>query len=235
MTIAPLPESERPRERCLLRGADCLSLRECLAIILGTGPPRLGCLGLAQQMLDLPGQGLSEADAERAFFTALEISGPAALENASGLGRAGKARVLAGFELARRYAIFREARRRPLASPLPESRHAALARVGPELRADAREWLGFVPFYRPGELGGLCLVERGVRTHVNVDPAELFARVLALRPKAFYLVHNHPSGDLRPSASDREMTEQVAKAARLVGTCLLGHWVVATGGETYME
>jgi DNA repair protein RadC len=92
--------------------------------------------------------------------------------------------------------------------------------------------LGFIPYHRDRTLGELCLVEHGARTHVNADATELFARVLALRPKGFFLAHNHPSGDLRPSPSDLELTDQVECLARQLGTPLLGHWIVAPTGET---
>ena len=78
----------------------------------------------------------------------------------------------------------------------------SVERISASLRRECQEWLGFVPVHRGGELGHFCLVERGVRTHVNIEPAELFARILALRPVGFYLFHNHPSGDLTPSEED---------------------------------
>ena len=192
--LSDLFVSERPRERCLSQGPKCLSLRECIALILGSGPRGKGCLGLAKEVLHSPGEGLASEDEERAFFTAMEVSGTAHLKGLSGLGAAGQARILAAFELGRRYALYRERTKSQ-----GRSRHKldviakqALERINTDLRNEPQEWLGFVPLYRSGDLGELCLVERGVRTHVNIDPAELFARLLALRPSGFFLFHNHP-------------------------------------------
>ncbi|MCA9628107.1 MAG: DNA repair protein RadC, partial [Myxococcales bacterium] len=42
--------------------------------------------------------------------------------------------------------------------------------------------------------------------------------------------HNHPSGDPSPSPDDVDMTRQLVEAARLLGTPLLDHVVVARGG-----
>jgi DNA repair protein RadC len=235
--IAQTPTDERPRERCLLHGPGCLSLRECLALLLGSGPPGLGSAGLARAILDIPGP-MPDAQAEAALFTALEVSGPAHLQSVRGLGRAGRARLLVAFELGRRYALHVQRSGRPGCGHRPSARRperAALARVPPELRAAAQEWLAFVPVLRGGAVGELCLVQRGVRTHVNVDPAELFARVLALRPAGFYLFHNHPSGDLTASAPDLELTRRVADAARPFGIALLGHWVVSRASERLIE
>ena len=44
------------------------------------------------------------------------------------------------------------------------------------------------------------------------------------------LVHNHPSGDPTPSAEDREVTQRLAKAGRIMGIRILDHVVVAERG-----
>jgi DNA repair protein RadC len=74
-----------------------------------------------------------------------------------------------------------------------------------------------------------------VRTHVNIEPIELFARVLALRPHGFILIHNHPSGDLTPSLPDQEITDRVAQLARPFGIKMLGHWIVSARGEFWIK
>ncbi|MGK5082857.1 JAB domain-containing protein [Bdellovibrionota bacterium FG-1] len=233
--INTLPLPERPRERCLEKGAFSLSLRECLALILGAGPPGTGSLGLASKILDRPGPGFTSLDEERAFFTAMENSGASNLNGINGLGPAGKAKLLAAFELGRRYANHRQLPARHAPSDLSELAQLGLTKVTADLRNDAREWLGFVCIHRNGEVGDLCLVERGVRTHVNVDPAELFARLLALRPKGFLLVHNHPAGNLFPSLQDYQLTQSVDSLAQSLGLKLLGHWIVSPRGEFWFR
>lgn len=231
------PPSERPRERCLTQGARCLSLRECMALILGSGPRGVGCMGVASSILSRAGEGLPEDEQERAFFTALETSGGAHLQGIAGLGEANQARVLAAFELGRRYANYREKNRQ--LEPRPKGRSSSLPeeafdRIEASWRSEPKEWLAFVPVYRTGRLGDFCLVEHGVRTHVNVDPVELFARLLALRPSGFYLFHNHPSGDLTPSPSDVDLTMKVKQMAAHFGIRLLGHGIVTTLGERWV-
>jgi DNA repair protein RadC len=244
MNAIPLPE--RPRERCLENGPSTLSLRECLAVLLGSGPPGAGALGVARAVLEKPGTGYAASEEERAFFTAMESSGVGHLLGIDGLGPAGRARLLAAFEIGRRYAIYRQGtlqppssthERLPLRLPagLPEHARETLSRVGARERCEPREWLGFVPIYRSGQVGELCIVERGVRTHVNVDPAELFARLLALRPRGFVLFHNHPSGNLNPSLEDFHLTRSIESLARPLGLRLFGHWIVAPEGETWLK
>ncbi|MGZ3697105.1 MAG: JAB domain-containing protein, partial [Bdellovibrionota bacterium] len=161
------------------------------------------------------------------------ISGPAHLEGIHGLGDANRARILAAFEIARRYSRHRH-------QPATRTRvgwglqNQALQKIPRERRMDAREWLGFVPLYRSGQLGELCVVEHGVRTHVNVDPVEFFARLLALRPQAFYLFHNHPSGTLEPSEPDLDLTRRVKHSAAVLGIRLQGHAIVTAGLDCWI-
>lgn len=238
MNAIPLPE--RPRERCLEKGPTALSLRECLAVVLGSGPPGLGALGLARAVLQRSGDGFAASDEERAFFTAMESSGESHLVGIEGLGPAGQARLLAAFELGRRYACYR--RQGPPVpatqwSPrgLPEFAPETLSRITMRDRHEPREWLGFIPVYRSGQVGELCVVERGVRTHVNIDPAEFFARLLAVRPRGFVLAHNHPSGNLTASPEDRHLTRTIDGLARPLGIRLFGHWIVGPSGETWLR
>ncbi|MGE4106566.1 MAG: JAB domain-containing protein [Bacteriovoracia bacterium] len=233
-----IPKPDR-RERCLRDGPDTLSLQECLALILGSGPPGVGSLGLAARLLSRGAGGLPHPEQARAFFHALEQAPRGFVADVPGLGPAGKARVLAGWELGRRYAIHRLNTMSPSLSasvkPSPGlSRfERVLKRIPEELRSAPFEWLGFVAVYEPtlareNSVGEFCLVEKGCRTHVNMEPAELFARVLALRPVGFYLFHNHPRGSLTASEEDRELTARVRQCARTLGVPLIGHWIVTS-------
>lgn len=234
--VKTLPLTERPRERCLEQGASCLSLRECLALILTSGPPDLGVLGLAEKILEHFGSDLSLADQEIAFFTAMENSGGAPLQGLRGLGPAGRAKLLAAFELGRRYAIYRHQNEsRGKQRGFSDLSQKVLDKVSKSLRCEPQEWLGFVALHRSGKLSDFCPVERGVRTHVNIDPAELFARVLALRPAAFFLIHNHPSGEMTPSGADVDLTWRVKQVGDQLGVCLLGHWIVGPQDERWIS
>ena len=236
--IQETPLSERPRERCLDFGPSCLSLRECLALILGSGPKGVGCLGLATLILQRPGRGLGEPNEERAFFNAMEASSGGYLKEILGLGPAGQAKVLAAFELGRRYALHRTVHlgeNPQYLTSLSKAATKVLSRISLKLRSASQEWIGFIPIYKSGKMGDFCLVERGTRTHVNIDPAELFARILALRPDGFFLFHNHPSGNTLPSHQDFELTRKIAEISQELGIRLFGHWVVTSQSEHWID
>lgn len=193
-------------------------------------------MGLAEQILHHPGDGLSDEDQERAFFLHLEASHETPF--GAHLSEGPRFKLIAAFELARRYAIFKL----QTVSSVTKLQRVdlngiavqALQKVPIELRQSPNEWLGFIPYYRPGELGSFCRVENGVRSHVNFEPSELFARLLPLRAKAFVLVHHHPSGDLRASLQDLELTQRVQDLASALGVELLGHWIVGWQGEEWI-
>ena len=67
---------------------------------------------------------------------------------------------------------------------------------------------------------------RGTVDHAPVYPREIVRRALALRARGFVLVHNHPSGDVMPSAEDMSMTAQIIAAARVVGLHVADHLIV---------
>lgn len=233
-SLSQTPPSERPRERCLEKGSHTLSLRECLALLIHSGPPGVGSLGLASQLLHRPGEGLTESEQERAFFTGMESTGLAHLQSISGLGPAAQARVLAALEIGRRYSIYRLRNQSGSLSCRSPSTEAACAQIDESLRISPQEWLGFVPIYHRCELGPFNLVERGVRTHVNFDPAELFARILSLRPTGFFLFHNHPTGSLEPSKADLELTDQVSLVSRQLGIQFHGHGIITQTNHVWI-
>lgn len=81
-----------------------------------------------------------------------------------------------------------------------------------------------------------CLVAdeeqaRGTVDHVPVYPREVAKRALDLNASAVILVHNHPSGDPSPSASDIEMTERVNQALTPLGIVLHDHLIIGSATE----
>lgn len=224
------PKSELPRERCLKFGAECLSLRECLAVILSIGPKGKGVMGLSREILQKIAPMNHERDEEAAFFTFMESSS-SILQEIKGVGPAHFTKLLVLFELAQRYHVFKEASRKKPSSKEPSLTQKAISKVPESFRQESREWVGFVALYRTGQLSQFCQVELGLRTHVNTDPAELFFRILSLRPRGFFLFHNHPSGSLDYSEEDLQMTEAVLHLAIDLGLEFYGHFVISPQGE----
>ena len=233
--ISPVREfaHESPVTRCTMHGASSLSLRECLAVAFRNRGNSSQGVKLASKLLESVAPDMSEDDQLRALFRMLESSASAPTPELHLLAPSDEARILAIFELARRYHFYVDSSKVGSNSRDGLSRltRTALGRVGSHWRNLSVEWLGFVPVYtsRPGNL---CIVERGVRTHVNIDPAELFARILALRPQMIILFHNHPSGCMTPSEADYNLTSRVDEICKKLGIRLLSHWIVSGNRES---
>lgn len=75
-------------------------------------------------------------------------------------------------------------------------------------------------------------VSEGSLTETLVHPREVFGPALRLGAAAIAVVHNHPSGDPKPSRADRTLTKRLQEAAELIGIRLLDHVIVGDGAFT---
>lgn len=75
-------------------------------------------------------------------------------------------------------------------------------------------------------------VTRGTVNSSLVAPREVFRLAVAMNASAVILAHNHPSGDVTPSIADRQVTEQLAAAGRVLDIPVHDHIIVAPGRYT---
>lgn len=230
--ISQTPVDERPRERCVRFGPDSLSLSECLAVLIGSGPRGIGASGVARNILARAGEG-DEDLRLRYFFHMMEDCQLRGLDGVLGAGPATRARIAVAFDIARRYHAIKLADqvRGNREYQLQRVERAALAKISREHRGRPDEWIGFVPVFDNERTGSLYVVSRGGRAQVEVSCQELFARILALRPLGIVLFHNHPSGHAVPSTADEILTRKISSLSKDLGISFLGHWVVTATGE----
>ncbi len=74
--------------------------------------------------------------------------------------------------------------------------------------------------------------QRGTVNHTPVYPRQVVKRALELHATAIIMVHNHPSGDPRPSKADIEMTNEVRDIAEKLDIVLHDHIIVSKSGST---
>ncbi len=74
------------------------------------------------------------------------------------------------------------------------------------------------------------IVQEGTVDQTVVYPRKVLELALKHKATALILVHNHPSGSLKPSASDRELTRALVKAANTLNLTVHDHLIVSRQG-----
>ena len=59
-----------------------------------------------------------------------------------------------------------------------------------------------------------------------VHPREVFKAAILANASGIIVAHNHPSGDPTPSREDRELTDRLCEAGRILGITVLDHIIV---------
>ncbi|MBB5207508.1 RadC family protein [Chiayiivirga flava] len=213
MTIRDWPDSERPREKLLLRGAAALSDAELLAVFLGSGLRGMDAVELGRDLLRRHG-GLRPL---------LRLP-PAALLRERGLGAARTTRLLAALELAARHLCADLDRGDPLGDP---GRAAAYFSV--RLRDRPQEVFACAFLDSRHRMIVFEELFTGSLDGADVYPREVVRRCLQHNAAAVIFGHNHPSGVTDPSAADRAVTRRLVDALRLVDIRVLDHFIVGDG------
>ena len=74
------------------------------------------------------------------------------------------------------------------------------------------------------------LVALGALNKVAIDPVEIFHIAVSKKCKSIILVHNHPSGTLKPSQADKNLTRSLIKAAEILKIEILDHVIITEEG-----
>lgn len=216
LRIKDLPAELRPRERLLAAGPAALTNAELLAILLRTGPRGETAIDLAHRLLKKGGLPfLAEASVEE-------------LSTLKGLGPAKASQVKAAVELGRRIASAAPQSRPAVRSPADVS-HLVME----EMRFLDKEYFRAIALNTKNQVLGIEDISIGSLSASLVHPRELFKPLIRKSAAAVILVHNHPSGDPSPSREDREITQRIVEAGRLLGIEVLDHVII--GDNRYIS
>lgn len=217
--IRQLAEDDKPREKLLQNGPAGLSEVELLAILLNSGYREKSALDLAREILLAADNNLGE-------LGRLTI---AQLKKIKGVGEVKALSIIAAMELARR----RQAGYMREKKTIQGGRDAALY-FKPILSDSPFE--AFYTLY----LNSACRVIRyrcistGGMSSTVVDPKLIFREALELGASRLLLCHNHPSGSLRPSTADINLTHKLKEAGKLFDIEVLDHIIVSEAGYCSM-
>ena len=144
---------------------------------------------------------------------------PAARLASTGLSPVCRSRILVAAEMARRH-------QPPAQAPRGITRPRDVVALCQEIRTSSVEKLAVLSLDTAGRLLDKQVVAVGAVAHVGVAPREVFVSGIVAQASSIVLVHNHPSGNVRPSAEDVAFTGRMVEAARLLGIDLLDHLIV---------
>lgn len=143
-----------------------------------------------------------------------------------GVGLMGRARSIAAFEMGRRAALRSHlAVKQPVTTPDEAVAALRLMSFGDY------ESLSAIFLDRRRRVVGAKTLTRGSDGFTVVDPRQIFRVAIEMGAVAVIMAHNHPSGDPTPSSQDRDVTERVARAGRVIGIPLLDHIVLGANGR----
>ena len=217
--IKSLPPESRPDEKLESYGAASLSDAELLAIIIRTGFRGYNSVRLAEDILKCgKGKGL----------IGLCQIGIEELTKVRGVGKVKAIQLKAVAELTRR--ISKRTAKESLVMDSPET----VARYFMEdLRHRDKECFMMLSLDSKGALISESLISIGTVNASLASPREVFVEAVNNRAVSIILVHNHPSGNPKPSKNDLVVTRQMKDAGELLGIKLSDHIII--GDNSYVS
>lgn len=211
-------EDDRPREKVLQKGVSVLSDAELLAILISSGTKEKSALDLAREILGTAHNNLHE----------LGRLGVLELQKTKGIGEARAITIAAALELGRRRQMGEALQR----SSVTQSSDAA--EIAIPLMRDLNHEV-FCVFYlnQSNKIIRHEVISSGGLTGTVADIRIILKNAVLQNANKIIIAHNHPSGNLQPSAADKELTRKLKEAADVMDIKLLDHLIIA--GTNYLS
>ncbi|WP_370090100.1 DNA repair protein RadC [Ekhidna sp.] len=215
LTIKRWAEEDRPREKLLLKGKAALSEAELIAILIGSGNRDQTAVELSQYILNQCENDLSN-------LARLSVKD---LQKFKGIGEAKAISIVAALEIGRR---------RKNSEPLKKVKIGSSKDAFHLLHGDFMDlnheefWLLLLK--RNNEVIKKEMLSRGGVSGTVVDAKIIFKRALEETASGLILAHNHPSGNLKPSQEDINLTKRIKDAGKSLDITVLDHLIITDQG-----
>jgi len=212
--IKHLPLDERPREKMRMKGLDAMGDAELLAILIQNGNREKSALNLAHELMQRSRNRLSD-------LSRLSLR---ELMKTKGIGMAKAIAILAALELGKRR----------MAEQYLTETITGSASVAKYLQAKlmdlSHEVFAVLFLNRANRIRHFEIISSGGMTGTVADPRIILKKALEEEAVSIILCHNHPSGNLKPSRADEELTKKIQQATKFFDIMLLDHIIVSTDG-----
>ncbi|MEH6764818.1 RadC family protein [Aequorivita antarctica] len=204
-------EDDRPREKLLLKGRTALSDAELIAILIGSGSRNESAVSLSQRILASADNNLSELG---------RLSIPELMEF-KGIGEAKAISIAAAMELGRRRRTGEALERKKI-----NSSNSVFEYVQPIIGELPHEEFWILYLNNSNKIIKSSQLSKGGITGTVVDVRLAFKEALQLGAVGIILAHNHPSGTLKPSQADIQLTKKLKVAGDSLDIKVLDHLII---------
>jgi DNA repair protein RadC len=204
-------EDDRPREKLLLKGRAALSDAELIAILIGSGSADESSVSLSKRILSSIENKLSQ-------LAKLSVRD---LTQFKGIGEAKAISIIAAFELGRRRKNTETDKRVKITDS-----QTAFEVVYTNLGDLSHEEFWVIFLNRANEVIGKENISKGGVSGTVVDPKVVFKQAVQFPASAIILAHNHPSGNLKPSSADHQLTKKLKEAGKALDIPVLDHLII---------
>jgi DNA repair protein RadC len=206
---------DRPREKLITNGTASLSNSELIAILLNNGSKNKSAVELAREILKLGNDNLNELG-KLSLNDFMQVKG---------IGEAKAVTIAAALELGRR---------RQASSSLEKTVVKTSRDIAQYLQATLKDYpyevFAVIFLNRANKINHFEIISKGGITGTIADPRIILKKALEEDATSIVLCHNHPSGNLRPSKADEEITKKIKEAAGYFDIRIIDHIIVSEDG-----
>lgn len=214
-SIKSWPIDDRPREKMQAKGATALSNSELLAILINNGNKEKSALQIAKDILQVGQNNLDE-------LGKLTLND---LQKVKGIGVAKAITIAAAMELGRRRTNSDFLNKNVVRSSGEIANYLKTA-----LKDHPHEVFAVLFLNRANKILHFEIVSSGGLTGTVADPRIILKKALETGATSIVLSHNHPSGSLKPSRADEELTQKIRQAAMYLDIKVIDHIIVSDEG-----
>jgi DNA repair protein RadC len=212
LNIKSWSPEDRPREKLLLKGTSALSDAELVAILIGSGTPKMSAVELSKKILLQGNNNLNE-------LARLSVRD---LMKIKGIGEAKAITIVAALELGRR-----RKEQDPEEKPKITSSKDAFDLLKGEMMDLPKEEFWVLLMNRANRVIKKKRISEGGVSGTVADPKIIYKIALEELASGLIVAHNHPSGNLQASQSDLDLTKKLKEAGKFLEIQLLDHIIIA--------
>lgn len=214
-SIKNLAPDDRPREKLNAKGRESLSNAELMAILIGSGSSEQSAIQLCQDILKSVDNDLNK-------LAKLSV---AQLTQFKGIGEAKAISIVSALELGRR----RKPEHFDHQKSIKSSKDVFEIMNSKFIDKEHEEFYALL-LSRANKVKSIQLISKGGVSGTVADGKIIFKKALEQTASAIILCHNHPSGNLKPSQSDRTLTKKMIEFGRYIEMPVLDHLIITDAG-----